>query len=113
LLNSEKIVRLRKQRGWDQKALAKTAGIDQAVVSRIERGIQKDFKLSVVVAIANAFEIEVDDLLNDEFKHTIHLLTPELKSAISRLGKASPQIQNRIAAIIESYLSALQQEINS
>ena len=56
------IAKLRKQKGWEQQQLAAAAAVDPSVVSRLEQGIQEDFKLSVAVSIAKALGVCVDVL---------------------------------------------------
>lgn len=67
LINVDMLRSLRELRGWDQQALATQADVDRSVISRIERGSQRDLKVSVLVALARALEVPVDRLLTPMF----------------------------------------------
>jgi len=110
VLNVSKIRSLRKQKGWEQKDLAASAKINPAVISRLERGNQNDFKISVIVSIAAALSVPIDNLLQEEYQFSPPTLSPELQSAISHLNTHPTHVQNRIAGMIEGYLSALEKE---
>ena len=111
VLNLSKIKSLRKQKGWEQKELAAKANVNPAVISRLERGLQEDFKVSVIVGISLALGIPIDALLEEKFQFSQQEMTPELQSASDRLSTQSPAIQNRIAALIEAYLTAIEKEL--
>lgn len=111
MLNIEKITQLRKNRGWEQGELAQIANVNPSVISRLERGLQDDFKLSVIIKIANALDVPIDDLLNKSDVEKPYELSPELNSAINRIRRHSLTIQNRIAGMINGYLSVLESEI--
>lgn len=53
----------RKAIGWTQVTLATKSGIPQATISRIEAGHIKDPSISIIVKLAKAFEINIEDLL--------------------------------------------------
>ena len=65
----EKIVQLRKQRGWSQQQLAKKIGTSGPIIGRYERG---EMVPSVEVAkkLAKAFMITMDYLVDDTGKVT-------------------------------------------
>lgn len=46
-----------------QREVAERAGIDFRLVSRLERGGVRDPRLSTLVKVARALEVEVSDLL--------------------------------------------------
>lgn len=108
LLNTEKITQLRRQRSWNQNDLAHAAGVTAAVISRLERGLQDDFKLSVVAAVASALGVSVDSLLvsRAEVIEPISLV-PELASAVADLSHRPETIQVQAAGILKGYLSTL------
>lgn len=110
MLNIEKITQLRKNCGWEQGELAQIANVNPSVISRLERGLQDDFKLSVIVKIANALDVPVDDLLDKSDTENPYELSPELNSAINRLRRHSLIVQNRIAGMISGYLAILESE---
>ncbi len=57
-----KITSLRRQLGMTQKDLADKAGIAQATISRIERGVLRQPKLDVLKHLAEALLVTVDYL---------------------------------------------------
>jgi len=112
LLNNEKITELRKQRGWDQYELAKAADVTPSVISRMERGLQEDFKLSVIVAVAKALGTTVDVLLLPYSEPTAEIppLLPKLANTIALLSQRPAKIQQHAAGILNGYLAALDEE---
>jgi len=57
-----KVVALRSKLGMSQKDLADAAGIPQATVSRVERGVIKQPRLEVLRRLAQALHVTVDYL---------------------------------------------------
>lgn len=112
-LDRTKITQLREQRGWDQKDLADAAGVNPAVISRLERNLQEDFKLSVAISLARALGVTVDHIISEEFRSQNLVFSPELLSAISHLASYPFHVQSRIAAVIEAYLAAIDREERS
>lgn len=97
---------LREARGWDQLTLARAAGIDPSVISRLERGTQLDLRASVLVGIARALHIPVDALLapTQPRPSTAAL---ELAAVVAELDQLSESHQRHVAAILRAYLTAL------
>ena len=62
---SQRLKRLRERRGLSQNALAKTSGVAQAVIQRLEAGVRDVEHLSVGVArrLARALGVSVDYLI--------------------------------------------------
>ncbi len=64
----ENIKRLRKQKGWTQKDLAKKLGISQAAVNHFESS-DKDspmkFRLSTLEKLAEALDVKLTDLTSE------------------------------------------------
>lgn len=52
------VKQLRKDRGWSQQELAERLGIDQATVSRIERGGEISGPVSKLLALISSAEAE-------------------------------------------------------
>jgi transcriptional regulator with XRE-family HTH domain len=112
LININMLKSLRELRGWDYQTLATQAKVDRSVISRIERGSQHDLKVSVLVAIARALEVPVDQLIvasnaagagdGDQ-----NQLVAELSVVVSALAPLSPTHQRQVAAILRGYLSIL------
>ena len=105
MLNISKIAELRKQKGWDQQTLANQAGVDPSLISRLERGLQGDFKLSVVVSIAKALEVSVDSILESKYHIKEPIFEPELTVILNQLGKKPGKIQLQVAAMLKGYLN--------
>lgn len=58
-LDGKRIAELRRNLGWEQQHLAEAAGVTASVISHLERNIQPDFKLSVVIAVAKALNVTI------------------------------------------------------
>jgi transcriptional regulator with XRE-family HTH domain len=56
-----RIVRLRKGKGWSQIELARSAKMDQGLLSRLEDGIGNP-SLKTIAAIAKALDVSVSEL---------------------------------------------------
>ncbi len=57
-----RVLALRKRRGWSQEELATSTGFGRSFTSAIECG-KKDVRLSTLVKLANVFEVEIGRLL--------------------------------------------------
>ncbi len=60
----KRLVRLREQRGWSQRELAKHSKISHVTIARIETGMY-DPRLSTLRHLAKALKVRMADLLND------------------------------------------------
>ena len=109
-LRGTKITELRKLNGWDQFELAAAAHIAPSVVSRLERNLQADFKLSVVEAVAAALHVSIDSLLEPSAGSETENVAAELEAAIVQLRTRSSRIQRHVAGMIRGYLSVLDEE---
>ncbi len=109
-IDGGKITRLRKQKGWDQYELAAAANIAPSVVSRLERNLQADFKLSVVDAVATALNVSIDALLEPRTRSESADIALELQAALDQLRMQSGRVQRHVAGIINGYLAALDEE---
>lgn len=105
LLNAGTLRALRESRGWDQLTLAREAGVDPSVVSRLERNLQDDLRASVLVALARAFAVPVDALLVEPA--VVPPLGADLAAAIARLGALSLAQQRQVAALLTAYVQTL------
>ena len=59
----QKIKDVRKQRGMNQKELARASGISQATISRLEAGLVMQLKSDALSRLASALGITVDYLI--------------------------------------------------
>lgn len=97
---------LREAKGWDQLTLARAAGIDPSVISRLERGTQLDLRASVLVGIARALHTSVDSLLAPAQPQRAPIAL-ELAAVVAELDALPEAHQRHIAAILRAYLTAL------
>ncbi|GAA5514851.1 hypothetical protein Dcar01_03613 [Deinococcus carri] len=58
----QRIMQLRKGRGWSQDTFAHLAGLNRAYPNKIEKA-KVDLRFSTLVRIANVFDMTVDSLL--------------------------------------------------
>jgi transcriptional regulator with XRE-family HTH domain len=105
LLDVRMLRALREARGWDQQTLAREAGVDPSVISRLERGLQDDFRVSVLVALARTLAIPVDSILAEPA--VTPALDAELAAIVSQLGALTSAQQRQVAAILSAYLATL------
>lgn len=106
MLKHHVIQRLREQRGWDQKRLASESQVNPSVISRLERGVQQDFKLSVVLAIARALNIDISTIVQqDEYETDV---VEDLQVAIRRCVIQPHTVQRQIAGMINGLLNVVE-----
>lgn len=111
LLNPKTLRVLRAGKGWDQKTLAQAAGVDPSVISRLERGLQDDLRVSVLVGIAGALGTSVDALLSAPYGRAgASGVIPELAGVLSELESLSEKHQRQLAAILRAYLESLPEQ---
>jgi transcriptional regulator with XRE-family HTH domain len=110
LVNGEKIVELRQKRRWSQSDLSAAAHVDHSVISRLERNLQPDCMLSIIIAIANALGVTVDELLVETEQMTLGKLSPELRAAIHQLAQKGQRIQRQAGLILDGYLASLEED---
>jgi len=61
----ERVLQLRKERGWSQPELGKRVGTSATMISRYERG-EMTPSIEVAFRIAKAFGVTLDGLVSDE-----------------------------------------------
>jgi transcriptional regulator with XRE-family HTH domain len=106
LISPQVLRAFREAKRWDQKTLAQAAGIDASVISRLERGLQLDLRVSVLVALADALNTPVDALLVKKHQHATPTI-PELTALAEQLGLLSEAHQRQVAAILRAYLASI------
>ena len=57
---------MRTERGWSQSELARRSGVSQSFISQLELGTRTQAQASVLVALAKALGVTVDELLREE-----------------------------------------------
>src|SRR5947209_3968130 len=105
IISGAKLKSLRQMRGLDRKALARAAGVDPSVVSRLERGLQQDVRGSVLVGLAGALDVPVDALLIRSREADSDTMVPELSATISEIGHLPEDRQRQVAALLQAYLA--------
>lgn len=110
VIKAKKITQLREQRGLNQYELAALAGIAPSVVSRLERDLQGDFKISVLVSVAKALNVSVDDLLIEEYQAIEPQLQAELAAVIRDLEVYPAKVQRLAAGVIRGLLLSIENE---
>ncbi len=88
-----------------QAALAAAAGTSQAVISRLERGLQGNFKLGPVARVARILGTTVDALLIPPGHAAEGILEPELAAAVAKLRHLPSPYQHQLAALLQTYVA--------
>ncbi len=110
VVNGKAIINLRKQKGMDQKTLAEKANINASVLSRLERNLQSDFHVSVVVQIADVLEVSVDNLINRNYSESERPIQVDWQLIVEEMQKQPPRIQKQAAYIMKGYLETLKDD---
>jgi len=100
-LLGQRILERRKERGWSQEQLADKAGkpVDQTTISRLERGLTADPGITIVMRIAAALEVSIENLTAfSDFK----------AQSVSMLPDPRPTAEDRIAALENRMVTALE-----
>lgn len=108
-INGQVIKELREMRGWGQRELATKAGINQSVLSRLERNLQDDVMFSVVAALADALGTTID-ALSPTPNSSEGIPIPELSVVLDLVVAQREEIQRQIAGVIRGYLSTMPPE---
>ncbi|MCC4326065.1 helix-turn-helix domain-containing protein [Limosilactobacillus reuteri] len=100
---SKNLIKYRKHVGLSQEKLAEIAGISVGYVSKLERSIPTNTSVSVLLRIAEALDITLNDLVYDNTENQLTQL-PNQKQLNKMLGeldnKTSEQLcQNIIDSI--------------
>jgi transcriptional regulator with XRE-family HTH domain len=97
---SDRIARLRRERGYSQTELAERIGIIQALVSDYEKG---KLRLSADMALrfARALEVSTDDLLQPKKRGKTEALKPSRK-VLRRLEKIETLPRTQQTAVLKS-----------
>lgn len=97
----DKIIKLRKEKGWSQQQLAKMVGTSGAIIGRYERG---EMAPSVEVAkkIADAFNATLDYLVDDTKQAEIKDKT--MLNRIAEIEQLDQEDKVTIVRVIDSLL---------
>lgn len=105
----QKIRKFRKVQGLSQEELAEKIGISTTHMSHIETGNTK-LSLSVFVDIANALNVQTDDLLNDRETLGTNKANRELSEI---LEKCTAEQLNIIADVAKTVIVSIDKYIKS
>jgi len=67
---AEKINTLRQKQDWSHSDLARVTGIPQPTIWRLEKGNIKHPKADTLLALASAFRVPIDYLVQDQYQLT-------------------------------------------
>src|SRR5690554_654550 len=101
---SEKIKRLRKERGWSQTQLSNKLNLHSQQISRYERGLFVPSS-ETLAKLAEVFGVSVDYLLNeDEDIGSYKIKDKQLRRYFAEVDKLEEDDKNLIKGVIESVL---------
>jgi transcriptional regulator with XRE-family HTH domain len=102
---SEKIKKLRQEKGWSQTQLANKLGIHPQHVSRYERGVFTP-SAETLTKIGEVFGVSADYLLNEETNDSTGYLIKDkqLQRYLEEVDKLSEADKTLIKEVIESVL---------
>lgn len=86
---ADKIIALRKKKGWSQEELAEKTGVSRQAVSKWE-GAQSVPDLSKILLLSEIFEVSTDYLLKDD-------MTEEWQESKAQLAVERPVTESRVA----------------
>lgn len=90
----------RQKKGYTQSALAKFAGVGNAYLGEIERGLKMP-SLNILIKLIQALDISADYLLRDELPSGQVYIYDELTKGLQAL---TPKQRKTAAAILDAYL---------
>src|SRR5437763_1187510 len=106
-INGPLLRALRDAKKLEQKQVAELAGIHPSVVSRMEQGLQSNFKLSVIAAVAQVLDTGIDALLIPVQTSASDPLDDELAAVVPLLARLPVDHQRRIAALLRTYITTV------
>lgn len=96
----QRLLALRKQRGWSQPELGKQVGTSGAIIGRYERG-EITPSIEVAKKLADAFGVTLDYLVDD--KELPNILQNQIMLARWReIDALEPAEQERILSVVDS-----------
>ena len=102
----ERVKHCRGERNLSQEALAEEVGQSRINISRIENGDRLP-SLDIIVKIANALHVSVDDLLVDSLKYPVSTADSELHRLLLDCNKLEQEIITKNAQALKKILYGL------
>lgn len=99
---------LRERRGLSLRELARRAGVQVSDVSRLERGLTRQPRLTLAIALATALGVRLSHLLGETEATSVEAaeapIVAELRLALEGIGREAArvaQLAERAAAMLE------------
>ena len=102
----ERIKHCREERHYTQEALAEAVNYSSEHISVIERGV-KPPRLERLVDIANALEVGLDELVQDDLKVTTKVRSSVLSDRLSKLPERKQKV---VLNILDMLISEFESE---
>ncbi|MBN2635244.1 MAG: helix-turn-helix transcriptional regulator [Prolixibacteraceae bacterium] len=102
---SEKIKRLRIEKGIRPADVARSAGIKQSSYASIEKGDTKSISIEVGIGIAKALRVDFNDLFEIEGGHN--------SNEVANLIKENEELKDQISKLLEEQLKDKKQLIDA
>lgn len=96
----QRLLALRKQRGWSQPALGKKVGTSGAIIGRYERS-EITPSIEVAKKLASTFEVTLDYLVDDKELPNI-LQDQTMLTRWREIDALEPAEQERILSVVDS-----------
>lgn len=84
---SDKITELKKQKGLTNAKLAELSGVPLGTISKIASGQTKDPQIGALVAIANALECSIEDLVDETSSDNKETNSYYLSDEVSKMAQ--------------------------
>jgi transcriptional regulator with XRE-family HTH domain len=101
-----RVVSIRKEKGVTQIEIAKTLGVTQSMVSRIEKG---ELRLNgeVIIKLAKLFKVSTDELLGQKsLKNNLPEISRRWLRRIKKINHLSKRDQDGLIQTVDRYLKA-------
>lgn len=105
---SKNLIKYRKRVGLSQEKLAEIAGISVGYVSKLERSIPNNTSVSVLMRIAEALDITLNDLVYDDTENQLTQL-PNQKQLNKILDQLDDKTSEKLCKNIVDSIKLLKQ----
>ncbi|GAB4152954.1 MAG: hypothetical protein Tsb009_29110 [Planctomycetaceae bacterium] len=90
----QRLLRACRERGWDRSTLAKKAGISRTTLYHLERNVTRNPRISTLTCLAQALEMDPDELFRPAAGMGIWDLSPEVSEKIQTFDRDSNPVVN-------------------